>query len=155
VDWYDEWRELSSEPGTSEYYHTKQWLNFRASGQGPYFGQAVRIKVHRKKQLRSVTDRYINEVHGVAGVLDQALERNQYLVNGKSSYAEIIFVFRFKGLPWALGDAINLEERFPHVHTWLNGFEIASFGHNCSISGVIIAFARQKMEESHATRMLP
>ena len=37
---YDHDHSLSFPAGTVEDYHTKQWLHFQISGQGPYYGQA-------------------------------------------------------------------------------------------------------------------
>lgn len=117
---YDERREISFQPDTLEAFQAKQWLHFQASGQGPYFGQAVWFKIHHKEQLQTAIDRYINEIRRVSGVLDGVLEGRKFLVNDKFSYADIVFVPWFEIIPWATGDAINLEKDFPNVHAWLN-----------------------------------
>jgi glutathione S-transferase len=117
---YDEKREISFPPNSLESYHAIQWLHFQASGQGPYFGQAVWFKIHHKEQLQTAVERYINEIRRVSGVLNGVLADRKYLVSGKCSYADIVFVPWFEVVPWVAGDAINLEKDFPNVHAWLN-----------------------------------
>ncbi|KAH9204809.1 glutathione S-transferase Ure2-like protein, partial [Leptodontidium sp. 2 PMI_412] len=124
VETYDEKREISFKPGTTEYYHAKQWLHFQASGQGPYFGQAVWFKIHHKEQLRSALDRYIDEIRRVSGVLDGVLEGHKFLVNDRYSFADLVFVPWFEIIPWVAGDAIDLEKDFPNVHAWLNTLKL-------------------------------
>lgn len=120
VEKYDEKREISFQNGTPEYYHAKQWLHFQASGQGPYFGQAVWFQVHHKEQVQSAVDRYVNEIRRVSSVLNGILEGRKYLVGDKYSYADIVFVPWFEVVPWVAGDAIDLETDFPNVHVWLD-----------------------------------
>lgn len=119
VEKYDERRAISFPPDTPESYHAKQWLHFQATGQGPYFGQAVWFKIHHKEQIQSAIDRYINEIRRVAGVLNEALEGHQFLVNDKCSYVDIAFVPWFEVIPWVTGDAIDLQKVFPNVDAWL------------------------------------
>ncbi|KAF1810789.1 glutathione S-transferase Ure2-like protein [Eremomyces bilateralis CBS 781.70] len=120
VEKYDENRTISFPPGTPEYYYAKQWLHFQASGQGPYFGQAVWFKIHHKEHIQSAFDRYINEIRRVSGVLNGVLEGHQYLVNDTYSYADTAFIPWFDIIPWLAGDAIDLKKDFPNVHAWLN-----------------------------------
>lgn len=119
VDKYDQDRVISFQPGTANSYHAKQWLHFQASGQGPYFGQAVWFKVHHKEQVQTAIDRYINEIRRVSGVLNSVLEGNNYLVNDKCSYADLVFVSWFEVLPWATESEVDLEKDFPNVSRWL------------------------------------
>lgn len=119
VEKYDEKLQISFSPGSPEFYQAKQWLHFQASGQGPYFGQAVWFKVHHKEQVQSAVDRYINEIRRVSGMLNGVLEGRSYLVNNKCSYADLVFVSWFEVVPWVAEDAINLENDFPHLHRWL------------------------------------
>lgn len=120
VETYDEEREISFKPGTPEHYHAKQWLHFQASGQGPYFGQAVWFKIHHKEQLQTALDRYVEEIRRVSGVLNGVLDGRKYLVNNKFSFADIAFVPWFEIIPWVARDDIDLEKDFPNVHTWLD-----------------------------------
>lgn len=120
VETYDKGREISFEPSTPDYFRAKQWLHFQASGQGPYFGQAVWFKIHHSEQLQTAIDRYINEIRRVSGVLNRVLEESDYLVNDKYSYADIVFISWFEIIPWMAGSAIYLEKDFPNVHAWLS-----------------------------------
>ncbi|KAH2754869.1 hypothetical protein KXV52_006437 [Aspergillus fumigatus] len=116
---YDTERKISFEPDSTEFYQAKQWVHFQASGQGPYFGQAVWFKIHHKEQVQSAVDRYINEIRRVSGVLNGFLEGRKYLVNDKYSYADIVFVPWFEVVTWVAADSINLEKDFSNVHAWL------------------------------------
>ncbi|KAJ5504568.1 hypothetical protein N7463_007442 [Penicillium fimorum] len=119
VEKYDKNGVISFQFDTPESYHAKQWLYFQASGQGPYFGQAVWFKIHHREQLQSAVDRYINEICRVSGVLNGVLQDREYLVGDKCSYADLIFISWFEVVPWAAGDRVDLEKGFPHVHAWL------------------------------------
>ncbi|CAI7587145.1 unnamed protein product [Penicillium crustosum] len=119
VETYDKNKVISFQPRTPEAYHAKQWLHFQSSGQGPYFGQAVWFKIHHKEQVQTAIDRYINEIRRVSGVLNGVLERHNYLVNDKCSYADLVFISWFEVVPWVAGDAIDLERDFPNVYLWL------------------------------------
>ena len=83
VSEYDKEHKLCFPPGTPEFYHTKQWLIFQVSGQGPYFGQVFYFQHYHSEKLPSVIDRFLNEVRRVSGVLDKHLATNQYLVGDK------------------------------------------------------------------------
>jgi glutathione S-transferase len=119
VEVYDENKAISFQNGTPEYYLAKQWLQFQASGQGPYFGQAVWFRIHHEEQLPTAVDRYIDEIRRVSSVLNGVLEGRKYLVNDKYSYADMVFVPWFEVVPWVAADAIDLEKDFPNLHAWL------------------------------------
>lgn len=124
VEKYDKNKVISFQVDTPEFYHAKQWLHFQASGQGPYFGQAVWFKIHHQEQLQSAVDRYINEIRRVSGVLNGVLQDRKYLVGDKCSYADLVFVSWFEVVPWVAGDGINLEKDFSNVHAWLNRLKL-------------------------------
>ena len=132
IDRYDTKQKLSFVPGTSESYHTKQWLYFQVSGQGPYYGQAGWFKRYHPEQLPSAIERYVKEINRIAGVLEGYLaEQKQkygggstdsngpWLVGNKLSYADIAFI------PWQVGVGRMFskedydEDSFPHVKEWL------------------------------------
>ena len=89
-----------------------QWLFFQASGQGyvvstlsvstssltscprasPYFGQAVWFKVYHQEKVPSAVERYQKETVRVISVLDGVLQKQEWLVGGKLSVADISFV---------------------------------------------------------------
>ncbi|KAL2832864.1 glutathione S-transferase [Aspergillus cavernicola] len=106
VERYDEKREISFQPGS-------------ASGQGPYFGQAVWFKIHHREKIQSAVDRYVNEIRRVSGVLDGVLQGHEYLVDNRYSFADLAFVPWFGIIPWVAVDDVDMEKDFPNVHAWL------------------------------------
>lgn len=109
VETYDKERKVSFEPGTPEYYHAKQWLQFQTSGQGPYFGQYVWFSVWHSEKIPSAQERYLNEIRRVCGVIDKFLGGREWLVGGKFSYADTAFLPWFGILGKFTGDAIDVE----------------------------------------------
>jgi len=77
-----------------EKFHLDQWLFFQASGQGPYFGQALWFAYFHSEKLASAKERYIKEIKRVSKVLNVALEGKTYLVGEKCTYADLAFI------PW-------------------------------------------------------
>ncbi|KAJ5674764.1 glutathione S-transferase Ure2-like protein [Penicillium maclennaniae] len=120
VGTYDKERIISFTPGSSDYYHAKQWLYFQVSGQGPYFGQAVWFKVHHQERVISALDRYMREIRRVLAVLNRSLDGREYLVNGTFSYVDISFVTWLEIIPWVSDGSISLEIDYPAVFAWLN-----------------------------------
>jgi len=104
---------------------TKQWLIFQVSGQGPYFGQATWFARFHPEKLPSAIDRYINEIDRVTGVLDAALQDNDWLVGGKCTYADLSFITWAsvaKGLLVQLGK-LDILEKYPHYLRWMKAME--------------------------------
>ncbi|EMD31023.1 hypothetical protein CERSUDRAFT_120156 [Gelatoporia subvermispora B] len=104
-----------------EKYAQLQWLFFQASGQGPYFGQAVWFKKYHPEQLPSVVERYQKETLRVLGVLESVLSKQEWLVGGKLTVADLSFI------PWnnfatalILADYpdFNFEKDFPATAAW-------------------------------------
>lgn len=100
VETYDTEHKLSFVPGSNDAHLAKQWLYFQASGQGPYYGQAVWFTKYHPEQIESAKERYYREIERVTGVLDKHLSSQEkgtdgpWLVGGKFSYADLAFV------PW-------------------------------------------------------
>ncbi|KAJ5188143.1 hypothetical protein N7491_004468 [Penicillium cf. griseofulvum] len=119
VDTYDKQHTISFAANSKEYYESKQWLHYQMSGQGPYFGQAAWFTVYHPEKVPSAVERYVNEIRRVSGVLNRSLQNKEYLV-GKYSYVDAAFVpwFEVAALFWS--KEMNLEQNFPHVHSWLN-----------------------------------
>ncbi|KPM44914.1 hypothetical protein AK830_g1633 [Neonectria ditissima] len=129
VETYDTTNIISFTPGTSEYFHAKQWLHFQMSGQGPYFGQALWFHKYHPEDVESAKDRYLKEMRRICGVLNRHMEKRDYLVGGRISYADIAFIpwFKLVFIPWydatspgPFADKIYLQEDFPHAAAWLN-----------------------------------
>jgi glutathione S-transferase len=98
----------------------RQWLFFQASGQGPYYGQAVYFLKFWDGKPKEVVERYQNETRRVLKVLDGVLADREWLVGGRVSVADIAF------LQWnTSADRIILGPEFidqeaPNVRKWMN-----------------------------------
>ncbi|KAF7876346.1 hypothetical protein EAF04_001439 [Stromatinia cepivora] len=122
---YDKEGKLSISTFPEEQY-LDQWLFFQASGQGPYFGQALWFSYFHLEKIPSAKDRYVNEIKRVTKVLDTTLTGTEYLV-GKLTFADLAFV------PWywtvaALegstpGLLKGLKEDSPNFAAWLARLE--------------------------------
>lgn len=96
-----------------------------ASGQGPYYGQAVWFTKFHPEQIESAKERYYNEIKRVTSVLEGHLAKQPrgvdgpWLVGGKFSYVDLAFV------PWQhmmmvlLPGTIDLSE-FTVVKDWMD-----------------------------------
>ncbi|CAI7657615.1 unnamed protein product [Penicillium pancosmium] len=106
--------------GSKEYYESKEWLYYQVSGQGPYFGQAAWFVVYHPEKVPSAVERYVNEIRRVSGVLNGSLQNKEYLVGGKYSFVDAVFVpwFEVAALFWS--KEMDLEKSFPHLNAWLN-----------------------------------
>lgn len=116
-----------------------QWLFFQASGQGfvsslcsrvwmltaslvcrPYFGQAAWFKGHHSEHLSSAIERYEKETRRVLGVLESVLSKQDYLVGGKLTIADISFVpYNTRLQPAILGENFKFEEEFPRTAAYV------------------------------------
>lgn len=116
---YDTDHKLSFADFENQQY-VRQWLFFPASGQGPYYGQAVWFIKECKSEPKAVVERYQNETRRVISVLESVLCGQEWLVGGKLSVADIAF------LQWnTSADRITLGNGFidkeaPHVRKWMN-----------------------------------
>ncbi|KAI0793540.1 glutathione S-transferase C-terminal-like protein [Fomes fomentarius] len=125
VDRYDKEKRLTV-ADEKERYSLIQWLFFQASGQGPYFGQAVWfLRLHPEK-VPSAVERYQKETVRVLSVLDGVLAKSPsgYLVGGKLTVADLSFV------PWNRGalslilnvgegiGPVDVEKEYPAFHAW-------------------------------------
>lgn len=96
IERYDHTHKLSFPFGTAEAYHAKQWLFFQVSGQGPYYGQYGWFRLHVPEKIPVVIDWYAKEINRVTAVLEGHLSKQkkgeEWLVEGKCSYADIAFI---------------------------------------------------------------
>ncbi|KAH9919704.1 glutathione S-transferase C-terminal-like protein [Fomitopsis serialis] len=123
VEKYDIERKISVSDA-DEKAQQLQWLFFQASGQGPYYGQAAWFNRRHPEKIPSAIERYQQEVIRVLGVLESVLSKQDWLVGGKCTIADISFV------PWNAGLTLslllgnktdfNLERDFPAVNRWHN-----------------------------------
>ncbi|CDO72784.1 hypothetical protein BN946_scf184994.g37 [Trametes cinnabarina] len=73
-------------------YKLLQWLFFQASGQGPYFGQAIWFMRFHPEHLPSAIERYQKETQRVLSVLESVLSKQEWLVGNKPTIADISFI---------------------------------------------------------------
>jgi glutathione S-transferase len=132
VDKYDTAHKLSFPAGSNDAYHAKQWLYFQASGQGPYYGQAVWFTRYHPEKVQSAVDRYVKEINRVTGVLEGHLARQKaehggkdgfdgpWMVGNKLSYVDFVFVSWQQGAAKVIGESGGYkEDDYPHVKEWL------------------------------------
>ncbi|KAK6606243.1 glutathione S-transferase [Botrytis cinerea] len=120
IDTYDQTTQLSY-PSSPERYHTKQWLHFQMSGQGPYFGQAHWFTKMHSEKVDSVIDRFLTQIKRVLYVLDRHLKGKEWLVGDKCTYADLSFVMWNEGIPWIFGDRageLEMEKDYPNFFAW-------------------------------------
>ncbi|KAI0659471.1 glutathione S-transferase C-terminal-like protein [Cubamyces menziesii] len=123
VDKYDPEGKISVK-GFEEKIHQLQWLFFQSSGQGPYFGQVSWFQFFHAEKIPSAIERYQKEILRVFGVLESVLSKQEWLVGGKLTIADLSFI------PWnvlavnvLLKDAPGyngFEQDFPALHKWHN-----------------------------------
>ncbi|KAH8429330.1 glutathione S-transferase family protein [Aspergillus melleus] len=127
IERYDKEHRLGFQPGTSQFYHAKQWLYFQTTGQGPYYGQMTWFKKFHPEKVPSAVERYVGEIKRVTGVLESHLQKQKdefgeegaWLVGGKLSFADLAFI------PWQrmVGMFLTKEEfddeQFPLVKEWM------------------------------------
>lgn len=128
VEKYDKDHKLSYPAGSNEAFQTKQWLFFQATGQGPYYGQAVWFTKYHEEKLPSALERYIKEIHRVTGVLEDWLAQKKasnpdadgpWLVGDRVTYADIAFVVWQSIVAQVFKEKYNPDD-FPHVKEWLD-----------------------------------
>ncbi|TGO16552.1 hypothetical protein BTUL_0026g00040 [Botrytis tulipae] len=96
-----------------EICQAKQWLNFQASGQGPYYGQASYFSRIHPEKIQSAIDRYANEIRRVTGVLESVLKTRDWLVGDKCTCADLCFIAWQRWAPRYGGEDIYKD--YPHV----------------------------------------
>ncbi|OCH84432.1 glutathione S-transferase [Obba rivulosa] len=98
-----------------------QWLAFQISGQGPYYGQAVWFQKFHPEKFPSAAERYQKETYRVLGVLESVLSKQEWLVGGKTTIADIAFVpWNTCVVPQILKDynGFDFGKDFPAVFAW-------------------------------------
>ncbi|OJJ45985.1 hypothetical protein ASPZODRAFT_152237 [Penicilliopsis zonata CBS 506.65] len=129
VERYDTAHKISFAPGSNEAQLARQWLFFQATGQGPYYGQAVWFKRFHKEKVPSAIQRYVEEIKRVSGVVDTFLSKQEvgeggdgpWLVGGKCSYADLAWVSWQLRVPKHISveDGYDVNE-FPYLKDWLD-----------------------------------
>lgn len=110
VEKYDVKREISVE-NFEEKMIEQQWLFFQASGQGcgssitlafsylpvyffsPYYGQCGWFKaISPPPRIPEAIERYQKEILRILGVLESVLSKQEWLVGGKCTCADLVFI---------------------------------------------------------------
>ena len=139
IEQYDKEGKISYSKAPQKFL-TWQWLMFQVSGQGPYFGQATWFARFHLEKIQSATDRYVNEIDRVTGVLDVALEGKDWLVGEKCTYADLSFVTWAevgKGLLAQLGK-LEILNKYPNYQRWMavmNEREVVKKVHERVVAG--------------------
>ena len=91
---FDKEHKFSKDPvkDPQGYSQELQWLFFQSSGQGPYYGQAAWFTWYHPEKIPSAVERYKNEIKRVLGVLNAVLEKQEWLVGGKCTVADLSFI---------------------------------------------------------------
>ncbi|GJE97875.1 glutathione S-transferase [Phanerochaete sordida] len=98
-------------------FHQLQWLFYQSSGQGPYFGQAAWFTFYHHEQLPSAQERYKGEIKRVFSVLESVLSKQEWLVGGKTTIADLSFI------PWndfAVPGIVDIDfaKEYPATAAW-------------------------------------
>ncbi|TCD64422.1 Glutathione S-transferase 2 [Steccherinum ochraceum] len=118
VDKYDKDNKLSIPVGHPERHHLYQWLFFQMSGQGPYMGQAFWFIRYHPEHVPSAIERYKNETKRVFGVLESVLSKQEWLVGGKVTVADINFITWNRAFEILFGEELDFEKEFPATFKW-------------------------------------
>lgn len=130
IERYDTEHRISFPAGSKEAYLAKQWLYFQVSGQGPYFGQAAWFKKFHPEPIPSALNRYVGETNRHTAVLEEWLAKQKkehggsadgpWLVGGKCSYADLVFITWHKVISLILSKEEFDEEKSPNVKDWID-----------------------------------
>ncbi|KAL9621239.1 MAG: hypothetical protein Q9160_004260 [Pyrenula sp. 1 TL-2023] len=94
-----------------------QYTFFQATFQGPHLSNALYFLRNPNAEARQ---RFVDESVRVFGVLETELEGKEWLVGGRCSAADLVFVPYMWSVPLIMGDlAKELPERFPRVYEWV------------------------------------
>ncbi|KAI0632132.1 glutathione S-transferase C-terminal-like protein, partial [Trametes polyzona] len=123
VDKYDPEGKISvNRANIEQLTQQNQWLFFQASGQGPYYGQVAWFANSHPEKLPSAIERYQKEIVRVFGVLESVLSKQEWLVDGRCTIADLSFI------PWNVYalekqlvegyEDFNFERDFPALNKW-------------------------------------
>ncbi|EJT97672.1 glutathione S-transferase C-terminal-like protein [Dacryopinax primogenitus] len=92
VDQYDKEHRLSADTNVDQAIQD-QWLLFQASGHDAYTGQwAWFAKYTPDEKVPQAIERYKKETEHIMGVLESVLSKQEWLVGGKITIADISFI---------------------------------------------------------------
>lgn len=96
-------------------YQVLQWLMFQMAGVGPMMGQANVFYRYMEEEIPAAITRYHNEVHRLFGVMENQLEKNEFIA-GEYSIADMatypwVFINEWSGTPI---------DDFPQIQRWMD-----------------------------------
>ncbi|KAL1799624.1 hypothetical protein ACET3X_003661 [Alternaria dauci] len=92
----------------------EQWMAWQQGGLGPMQGQANHFNRFAKERIPYGMQRYVGETERLAGVLDTALAKSDYLVGNKYSIADIA---SFGWINMICIAGVDLDQ-FPNLKKW-------------------------------------
>jgi glutathione S-transferase len=113
---YDKDGKISYSSG-NEQWQQLQWLSYQISGQGPYFGQYTWFSYFYPEKIPGVIDRYLKEAERVNGVLDSHLQKHEWLVGDKCTFADLAFLTWANTIKGAAGDKMTVD--YPAYDAWV------------------------------------
>ncbi|KAI1265488.1 glutathione S-transferase [Xylariaceae sp. FL1019] len=126
VEKYDKDNKISYPKGSNEAYQCKTWLYFQASGQGPYYGQAMWFNNRHSEKVPSALERYVGEINRVTGVLESVLSAKKddsegpYLVGNRLTLADLAFFTWQTTIVWAMPEGTVDYSVAPTVKAWVD-----------------------------------
>jgi GST-like protein len=102
-------------PSGAARYRALQWLFFQVGGVGPMFGQLGHFKGYAPDPIPYAIDRYWRETLRLYAVMNEQLERSEYLA-GDYSVADVA-TYPWVDVRWF--HEIDITQ-FPHVERWFN-----------------------------------
>ncbi|KAK1234335.1 Glutathione S-transferase 2 [Marasmius sp. AFHP31] len=102
-----------------EYSELLQWIFFAHGGLGPMQGQGAHF-LHAKEKIPYAINRYTTETRRVYGIFEERLSKNEWLVGGKYTIADI------KAVGWIRRSnlvEIDLAKDFPKLKAWVDKIE--------------------------------
>lgn len=90
-----------------------------------YFGQANWFLKYHSEKLPSAIERYQKEAQRVFAVLESVLSKQEWLVGGKPTIADLSFITWNRGAFYVIlkDTDVNPEKDFPAVWRWVAHFE--------------------------------
>ena len=117
IETYDKEGKISYSKAPEKFYQN-QWLAFQISGQGPYFGQAAWFGKFHPEKLPSAHERYTKEIERVTMVLDTWLQKHEYLVGDKCTFADLSFITWASIAPY-LTNGQDVTSKYKAYNAWL------------------------------------
>jgi len=89
------------------------WMFFVSSGVGPYFGQAVHFKNYAPEKLPYAINRYVFEAQRHAGILDERLGKQKYMIGETYTIADMNVWGWARMLPNVIGE--GAWDKYPNI----------------------------------------